>query len=145
MSTNSEIFIQGAIPSSLIAATVDAVSNDHHTGAQDLFLGQIRSDKIDGKTVDSIDYSAYEPMALKAFEEVRNETLKQFELSGCYIYHSLGEVKVGEISLFVLVTSKHRKPVLEALPYLVNRIKAEVPIFAREVFEDQTHVWKENK
>ena len=61
-----------------------------------------------------------------------------------HIYHSLGEVKVGEICLFVFVSSPRRKEVFKALEYLVERIKSEAPIFGKELFEDETHQWKVN-
>ena len=60
------------------------------------------------------------------------------------IYHSLGEVKVGEICLFVFVSSPRRKEVFKALEYVVEEIKADVPVFGKELFEDNTHQWKVN-
>jgi molybdopterin synthase catalytic subunit len=62
-----------------------------------------------------------------------------------HIYHSLGEVKAGEICLFVFVSSPRRKDVFNAIEYLVEAIKADVPIFGKEVFEDASHQWKTNK
>ena len=62
-----------------------------------------------------------------------------------HIYHSMGRVKVGEICLFVFVSSPHRKEVFEALQYVVEEIKAQVPVFGKEVFEDESYQWKVNK
>ena len=62
-----------------------------------------------------------------------------------HIYHSIGLVETGRISFFVFVSSAHRTEVFEALPKLVNRIKEKLPIFGKEIFEDQTYKWKENK
>jgi molybdopterin synthase catalytic subunit len=61
-----------------------------------------------------------------------------------HIYHSLGTVNVGEICLFVFVSSPRRKQVFKAIEYLVERIKAEAPVFGKEILEDQTHQWKVN-
>ena len=61
-----------------------------------------------------------------------------------HIYHSLGKIKAGEICLFVVTSSKHREPAQQACDELVERIKAEVPICGKEIFEDETHQWKEN-
>jgi molybdopterin synthase catalytic subunit len=61
-----------------------------------------------------------------------------------HIYHSLGRVNKGEICLFAFVSSKHRKEVMRAIEYLVEEIKAKAPVFGKEMFEDATHVWKEN-
>ena len=62
-----------------------------------------------------------------------------------HIYHSHGQVKAGEICFFVLVSSAHRDPVFDSLSELVNDIKAKLPIFGKELFEDQTHQWKVNQ
>ena len=62
-----------------------------------------------------------------------------------HIYHSLGLVNVGEICFFVFVSSEHRSPVFESLREIVNKIKDKLPIFGKELFEDQSHKWKVNK
>ncbi len=61
-----------------------------------------------------------------------------------HIYHSLGKIKAGDICLFVFVSSKHRKVAYDAMEYVVEAIKAEVPIYGKEVFEDESHQWKQN-
>jgi molybdopterin synthase catalytic subunit len=61
-----------------------------------------------------------------------------------HIYHSLGQVNAGEICLFVFVSSPRRQVVFTALEYIVEAIKADVPVFGKEIFEDDTHQWKVN-
>jgi len=56
----------------------------------------------------------------------------------------LGTVNAGEICLFVFVSSPHRKIVFESLEYIVEEIKANVPVFGKEIFEDSSHQWKKN-
>jgi molybdopterin synthase catalytic subunit len=62
-----------------------------------------------------------------------------------HIYHSLGVVKAGEICLFVFVSSKHRKVAFEACGDIVEQIKAMTPIWGKEIFVDDSFVWKENQ
>ena len=62
-----------------------------------------------------------------------------------HIYHSLGKVSTGEICLFVFTSSAHRKEAMDACRYLVEEIKVKVPVIGKEIFEDNSHVWKENK
>jgi molybdopterin synthase catalytic subunit len=62
-----------------------------------------------------------------------------------HIYHSLGVVKAGEICLFVFTSSAHRKEAIDACEEVVNRIKAELPVWGKEIFENETHQWKQNK
>jgi molybdopterin synthase catalytic subunit len=61
-----------------------------------------------------------------------------------HIYHSIGTVNVGEICLFVFVSSPHRTTVFDALEFIVEEIKANVPVFGKEIFEDNSHQWKVN-
>ena len=61
-----------------------------------------------------------------------------------HIYHSLGIVQAGDICLFVFVSSPRRNVVFKALEYIVEAIKADVPVFGKEIFEDDTHQWKVN-
>jgi molybdopterin synthase catalytic subunit len=53
-------------------------------------------------------------------------------------------VKVGEISLFVFASSPHRKAAIEACEEAVERMKAELPVWGKEIFEDKTYTWKQN-
>jgi len=105
----------------------------------------VRADVIDGKEVKAIDYSAYEEMANQKFHEIREAAFDRFDLSCMHIYHSKGVVDVGEICLFVFVSSPHRKEVFEALHYIVEEIKVQVPVFGKELFEDDSYQWKVNR
>lgn len=138
------VFKDGAISAEAIAKSIANHQSKTDIGAHNIFLGQVRADEIDGKTVRAIEYSAYEEMANEKMHIIREETFENFNLSCIHIYHSLGEVKAGEICLFVFVSSPRRKEVFTALEYLVERIKSEAPIFGKELFEDQTHQWKIN-
>ena len=61
-----------------------------------------------------------------------------------HIYHSLGVVEVGEVCLFVFVSAIRRKQVYEATESIVNWIKEDVPIFGKELFENEESTWKVN-
>ncbi|MFV0237853.1 MAG: molybdenum cofactor biosynthesis protein MoaE [Flavobacteriales bacterium] len=138
------VFIQGAIPPEKIAESIAHHQIKTNIGAHDIFLGQVRADLIEGKEVKAIEYSAYEEMALKEFHKIRVATFEKFELTCMHIYHSLGIVKAGELCLFVFVSSPRRKEVFKALEFVVEEIKAHVPVFGKELFEDDSYQWKEN-
>ncbi len=138
------VFVEGAITPEFIANSIAKHQSKTGIGAHDIFLGQVRADVIDGKEVKAIDYSAYESMANQKFHEIREATFEKFDLSCMHIYHSLGRVEAGEICLFVFVSSPHRKVVFEALQYVVEEIKAQVPVFGKEVFDDESYQWKVN-
>jgi molybdopterin synthase catalytic subunit len=140
-----KVFVEGAISPEKIASSIAHHQVKTNIGAHDIFLGQVRADQIDGKTVKAIDYSAYEEMAEKIFHEIREAAFEKFDLTCMHIYHSKGVVKAGEICLFVFTSSAHRKMTMDATRYLVEEIKAKVPVFGKEIFEDESFQWKENK
>lgn len=139
------VFIQGAISPEKIATSIAHHQVKTNIGAHDIFLGQVRADEIDGKTVTAIEYTAYEEMALKTFHDIREAAFDKFDLTCMHIYHSLGRVKAGEICLFVFTSSAHRKEAMDACRYLVEEIKAKAPVFGKEMLEDESHSWKVNK
>lgn len=138
------VFREGAISSEFIGNSIAKHQSKTTIGAHQIFLGQVRADIIDGKTVSAINYTAYEEMANTKMHEIRETTFSKFNLTCMHIYHSLGNVKAGEICLFVFVSSPRRKECFKAIEYVVEEIKKEAAIFGKEIFEDDTHQWKVN-
>ena len=139
------VFKEGAISSQFIADSIAKHQSKTGIGAHNIFLGQVRADAINGKIVTAIDYTAYEEMANQKFHEIREAAFDKFDLNCMHIYHSLGKVNTGEICLFVFVSSPRRKEVFPAIEFIVEEIKANVPVFGKEIFDDETHQWKVNK
>lgn len=142
--TEKKHFIQGAISFEFIGNCILKHQKKITIGAHNIFLGQIRADVIENKTVVAIEYSAYEEMSEQIFYKIREDAFAKYNLSCLHIYHSLGRIKTGEICLFVFVSASRRKVVYRALEFLVEEIKSKVPIFGKEIFEDETYSWKEN-
>jgi molybdopterin synthase catalytic subunit len=140
----NNVFKEGAITSEFIGNSIYKHQTKTSIGAHNIFLGQVRADVIDNKTVSAIEYTAYEDMANAKFHDIREAAFEKFELTCMHIYHSLGKVNVGEICLFVFVSSPRRKVVFEALEFIVEAIKADVPVFGKEIFDDESHQWKQN-
>ena len=140
-----KVFINGAISPQFIADSIAKHSTKKEIGAHSIFLGQVRNDVLDGKTVQAIEYTAYEEMANQQFHDIRESAFQKYNLTCMHIYHSLGVVGAGEICLYVFTSSKHRKDATEACSYIVERIKKEVSVWGKELFEDDTYVWKQNK
>jgi len=138
------IFVQGAIAATFIADSIQKHSSKTDIGGHSIFLGQVRADNIDGKVVASIEYTAYEGMALEKMHVIREDIFAKFDLTCMHVYHSLGNVKTGEISLFVFTSSAHRKAAIDACEETVERIKAELPVWGKELFTDNSYVWKES-
>jgi molybdopterin synthase catalytic subunit len=140
----NQIFIQGPIDPSFIAESIRKHSSQTGIGGHSIFLGQVRSDVINNRTVHSIEYTAYEEMALKKMTAIREQIFEKYPLTCLHVYHSLGYVAAGEVCLFVFTSAKHRKAAMNACEELVERIKKELPIWGREVFSDDTFAWKKN-
>jgi len=139
------IFVHGPVSSAFIADSIEKHSTKTEIGGHSIFLGQVRADSIDGKKIVAIEYTGYEEMALIRMDAIREEIFAKYELICMHVYHSLGEIAAGEICLFVFTSSTHRKAAIEACNETVERIKAELPIWGKELFEDDTHQWKVNK
>ena len=143
--TIKNIFIEGAIHPTFISDSIAKHSSKKDIGAHSIFLGQIRQDVIDGATVQAIEYTAYETMALDKMHEIREAVFSKYDLTCMHVYHSLGVVNAGEICLFVFTSSKHRTIAMEACNEIVERVKAELPIWGKEIFNDESHQWKVNR
>ncbi|OLY93147.1 molybdopterin synthase catalytic subunit [Cnuella takakiae] len=139
------IFTVGSIPASFIADSIQKHSTKTDIGAHSIFLGQVRADTIDGKAVSAIEYTTYEDMAMEKMHAIREETFSKYNLTCMHVHHSLGTVAAGEICLFVFTSSNHRRMAIDACTEVVERIKAELPVWGKEVFEDETHQWKVNQ
>jgi len=138
------IFVQGPISPEFIASDIQKHSSKKNIGGHSIFLGQVRADTIDQKQVKFIEYTAYEEMALEKMHIIREAIFQKYDLICLHVYHSLGIVHAGEISLFVFVSSVHRKASIDACEEIVGRIKSELPVWGKEIFEDESYQWKEN-
>jgi len=101
-------------------------------GAVVVFEGRPRND---GGIV-ALHYEVYDDMALKELRKIRLEALRKFPVREVLIYHRRGEVKVGEVSFFVAVFSKHRKEAFGCCAWVVDEVKKRAPIWKREVYPD---------
>jgi molybdopterin synthase catalytic subunit len=139
------IFVQGAIAPSFVAESIQK----HHTktdiGAHSIFMGQVRGDEVNGQVVTAIEYTTYEEMALEKMHHIREAIFNKYALTCMHIHHSLGRVEVGAICLFVFTSSAHRKAAIAACEEVVERIKLELPIWGKELFDNETHQWKVNQ
>ncbi|MFN3800370.1 molybdenum cofactor biosynthesis protein MoaE [Belliella pelovolcani] len=142
--TPKNIFVNGAISPDKIAKSIANHSSKTDIGGHSIFLGQVRADEKEEGSVVAIEYTAYEDMALQQAFEIREAIFDKYPLTCMHIYHSLGEVKKGEICLFVFTSSKHRKAAIDACEELVERIKKELPIWGKEILDNEKSEWKVN-
>ncbi|KAE8673643.1 Molybdopterin synthase catalytic subunit [Hibiscus syriacus] len=111
-------------------------------GAIATFSGTTR-DTFEGKTVVELRYEAYVPMAIRNLKSICYSARSSWDLRSIAVVHRLGTVPVGETSVFVAVSATHRADALDACKFLIDELKASVPIWKKEVYSNG-EVWKEN-
>jgi molybdopterin synthase catalytic subunit len=144
MYTPKNIFINGSIAASFIGESIQQHSTKTGIGGHSIFLGQVRADSIEGKKVTGIEYTSYEEMANEKMHEIREAIFEKYKLTCMHVYHSLGKIAVGEICLFVFTSAPHRKAAIDACEETVERLNTELPVWGREMMEDETYQWKIN-
>jgi len=121
---------------------VEQVRRDE-SGAVVLFLGVVRNNS-QGRRVLYLEYDAYPEMAERVMREIAAEAMERWPLTDVAVQHRTGRLEIGETSLLVAVSAPHRAEALAACQQLVDRIKAAVPIWKKEVWEGG-EVWIEGE
>ncbi|KAH6774827.1 molybdopterin biosynthesis MoaE family protein [Perilla frutescens var. frutescens] len=111
-------------------------------GAIATFAGTTR-DTFEGKAVLELRYEAYVPMALRCIKSICASARTSWNLTSIAVAHRLGPVPVAEISVFIATSSVHRVDALDACKFIIDEVKASVPIWKKEVYTNG-EVWKEN-
>ena len=108
-------------------------------GGASLFVGTVRN-HAHGKEVVKLVFEAYEPMALSEMEKIAARARGRWPLTGLIMHHVTGERRVGEAVVLVGAASAHRDAAFEACRFLIDELKASVPIWKKEFFTDSS-VW----
>jgi molybdopterin synthase catalytic subunit len=125
-----------------LSSIVQKVSSPE-AGAISSFSGTTRNN-FNGKKVLRLEYEAYVPMAEKEMRSIAHQVrLRWPEVLKVAIVHRIGLVPVEEASIIIAVSSPHRKDALEAVHFAIDEVKATVPIWKKEFYQDG-QVWKEN-
>jgi molybdopterin synthase catalytic subunit len=116
---------------------------DTNCGAISTFVG-ITRDNFDGKSVTRLSYEGYVPMAVKELRKLCDDATQKYKVHKIAAVHILGDCPVGKASVILACSSPHRRDALHCVEYLIDELKARVPIWKREVYEGDDSVWKEN-
>lgn len=115
--------------------------SDPDCGAVVVFAGIVRADEKDGKRVSRIHYDCYREMAQQEMSRVTEEIKGSSGVKSIRAVHRIGDVPVGEVSLLVVVASGHRGEGYDASRRVVDEIKKRVPIWKKEVYDDESSRW----
>jgi molybdopterin synthase catalytic subunit len=131
--------IEGPVLYTAITEIIAKAGKNTENGAHSLFLGQVRSDHTEGKQVRAIEFSAFEEMVIGEADKINKTILSEFgDVKSIEILHSKGIVRAGEISLFVMVSAGHSEQAQKACAKAVEMIRDKLPIWRKEIFEDDT-------
>ncbi len=119
-----------------IVAEVTAAEN----GALSRFLGTVRNVN-DGRAVDGIEYNAYAPMAEREMGEIAREASARFGTEHIVIEHRTGYLALGEASVAIAVAHPRRMQAIEGARWIIEQLKARVPIWKLEHYTDGTREW----
>ena len=113
-------------------------------GASLLFLGVVR-DHNDGRSVGGVRYDTYEEMAAEVLSEIVSEAARSAGTDRVAAIHRVGELKVGEVSVAIAVSSPHRAEAYEASRYIIEEIKKRLPVWKKERYSDGSEEWVEGR
>jgi MoaE-MoaD fusion protein len=114
-------------------AVVDEVRSDR-AGAIATFVGTTRVESR-GRTVEHLDYEAYEGMAEQVMAEIANELKQRYDLCDIAIHHRTGRVEIGDASVVIAISAPHRQDALAACKDAIDTLKTKVPLWKKEVYE----------
>jgi len=110
------------------------------SGASTLFVGTVRR-LHEGREVTGIDYSAYRPMAERELADVVAEACERYGTAHLVVEHRLGTLGLGEASIVIAVSHARRASAMGAQKFVIEQVKARVPIWKREHYADGSREW----
>jgi molybdopterin/thiamine biosynthesis adenylyltransferase/molybdopterin synthase catalytic subunit/rhodanese-related sulfurtransferase len=109
-------------------------------GALVTFEGWVRNHN-EGHDVVSLEYEAYEQMALLEGRRIIDEATDKFGLKQATCIHRIGHLAIGEIAVWVGVSTPHRDAAFKACRFIIDEIKGRVPIWKKEHYVNGDSGW----
>ena len=134
---NFGITSEEIIPSELIIQL-----EEPDCGAIATFSGTVRKQN-NNRDVTKLHYQSYKTLAVKEGNIILVEALKQFEVANVLCLHRIGELNIGDLAVWVGVSSGHRDAAFKACRYIIDEIKTSVPIWKKEIYVDGDSGWLE--
>lgn len=124
------------------AARVLARVGAHEDGAVLLFLGVVRN-AVEGRAVNGMRYDAYQAMAKSVLSDIAHEVSQRYGTDRLAVVHRTGELKLGETSVAIAVSTPHRAEAYAANRDVIEEIKKRLPVWKREHYVDGDSAWVE--
>jgi molybdopterin synthase catalytic subunit len=118
-----------------------SLADDPRNGAIVIMSGMVR-DNTDGRSVEYLEYQAYEPMVTRVFIDISRSIRETWpEVTKIVIHHRTGKLKIGEISVLVAIGCPHRGEAFAAAKYAIDTLKHTAPIWKKEYWVDGESSW----
>ncbi len=130
------VLTRSAIDSAGLTASLASAA----AGALVTFEGRVR-DSNDGREVVSLEYEVYEALALSEGARVLEEANVRFPVLAARCVHRIGKLEVGEVAVWVGVIAAHRDAAFAACRYVIDEVKAGVPIWKKEFYSAGEAGW----
>lgn len=124
------------------ASTLKSKVTNDKSGGFACFEGWVRNHNHN-KSVTQLHYEAHEKLAIEVGQSIINDALKRFAINEAVCCHRIGELKIGDMAIWVGVSADHRKAAFEACEFILNQTKANVPIWKNEFYTDGESGWVE--
>jgi molybdopterin synthase catalytic subunit len=124
-----------------ITKAIDSVS-DSSAGGIDVFLGTTRSENSPAHArLIALDYEAYPEMAIQRMQQLAADARSKWPIVGLAMLHRIGRVAIAEPSVLIAVSCPHRSEAFDACRWLIDQLKADVPIWKKEIWADGADSW----
>lgn len=141
--------VSGGAPDPRILLTRDVIDEEKiianlrriDAGAVATFAGTVRAETDGDRRLVALDYDAYDAMASEQLESIRQRALKNFAILDAIVAHRLGRLELGETSILVAIAAAHRAGAFEACRWIVDTVKADVPIWKKNIWTDGKAEW----
>ena len=119
-----------------------ALDNDS-CGAFVCFEGRVRNHN-NATSVERLTYYGYEALAINQGRLIIEEAKRTFEITQAIAIHRIGELDIGDVAVWVGVASAHRYPAFDACRWILDTIKADIPVWKQEYYQDDSSKWLSN-
>jgi adenylyltransferase/sulfurtransferase len=113
---------------------------DPAAGGYAAFEGWVRNHN-EGQQVTRLEYEAFEVLALKEAERIIDEAVKKFGVLRAMCIHRIGSLEIGDIAVWVGVSSAHRDEAFKACRYIIDEVKHRLPIWKKEHYVNGDSGW----
>jgi molybdopterin synthase catalytic subunit len=110
------------------------------------FAGIVRDRSDDDRAVTGLSYEAHETMAVAEFTRIADEARERFGRCEIAVVHRIGDLRIGEVAVAVVVACAHRGAAFAACAYIIDELKQRAPIWKKEHYAGGAQsVWKQNE